>query len=398
MASADIYYPDRLFLSQKKLAEFASGVPTPFYLYHEAGIRTTACGIRSAFRWNGAHRAYFPISANDCPEILRIFLEAGFGALARSERELALALRCGFSDILFHTAAMTPRAARLAGAAGCAVIFDAPDQIEVMAENLPERCLLRYHPDRGVRKPYAAANSPRNKSGMSREQIFEAARMLSGFGVREIGLHCHLSGNACYDAYYPAAASVLFQLAEDLQRETGIRVCSIDPGGGIGLRSGETNRTTQFTSLVSPLRDEYRQWFAGTWKPAIYTEFGRHAIARHGLMITSVAEVRERSRLYAILDVSTAQIPGVLMSSIRQLSVVGNLARSGRRVYSVHGCTPNARERICDRAVLPPIRPGALIAIRDAGAYCESVRSSGCLLPECGSYLYTREGEFVPTA
>ena len=38
-----------------------------------------------------------------------------------------------------------------------------------------------------------------------------------------------------------------------------------------------------------------------------FRDIGRFAAARHGLLITRVAEIRERTRTYAILDASTAQ-------------------------------------------------------------------------------------------
>ena len=112
MAYADIYRRDRLFLPQQKLLAFARDVPTPFYLYDEDGIRKTARLILGSFRWNAGHRAYFPVSANSSPAILRIYRGEGFGALALSVQELELAQSVGFSDILFHTAAMTSATSR----------------------------------------------------------------------------------------------------------------------------------------------------------------------------------------------------------------------------------------------------------------------------------------------
>ena len=397
MAYANLYRPDRLFLPQQRLSAFAKTVPTPFYLYHEDGILKSARLIRGSFRWAPAHMGWFPISANRCPQILRIFREEGFGALARSVQELALARECGFSQIAFHTAAMTETAACAAAEAGCTVIFDSLAQIGAMEGRLPACCGLRYHPEKEPGRSAAAVL--KHKSGMDRAQIIEAAERLSAAGVCQIGLHCHIGGGSAREDFYPTVAKTVFALAKEVRERTGVRINFVDLGGGIGVQSGPPDGMVQLSRVGALVRDAYEAAFDAELRPAIWTELGRYAVARHGLLICRVAEVRERTRAYAILDAGTAQLPDLLVSGVKHpISVVGSCARRGRRVYSVHGCTPDARELICDRAILPALSPGALVAIHTAGAYCESMQLSRCAIPTCGSYLYTEDGRFVPTA
>ncbi len=396
MAYANLYRPDRLFLPQQKLAAFARRVPTPFYLYHGEGIRKSAQLIRAGFRWAPRHRAWFPISANQSRRILEIFRDEGFGALARSVQELELARRCGFPKIAFHTAAMTSEAVRAAREANCTVIFDSPAQIRAMEDCLPLRCALRYHPEREPGK--SAVASLKQKSGMDREEIIAAVCTLHDAGAEQIGLHCHCIGSGRED-FYSTVAAALFSLANEIFARTGIRVSFADLGGGIAVRSGQDGSMIQLSRVGALVRSAYEAAFDGELRPEIWTELGRYAIARHGLLISSVTEVRERTRAYAILDASTAQLSDLLLGSVRHpISVVGSCARTGRRVYSVHGCTPDARELFCDRAILPALSPGTLVAIHSAGAYCESMQISRCMLPVCGSYLYTENGDFLPTA
>lgn len=389
MAYANIYRRDRLFLPQQKLLAFARDVPTPFFLYDEDGIRKTARLILGSFRRCPGHRAYFPISANNCPAILRLYRKEGFGALARSLPELALARECGFSDILFHTAAMTAETAAAVMAAGCGVIFDAPGQIELFSSAPPARCLLRYFPERELRQSLTGIHSRRGKSGMSREQVIEAAKALSRLGIPEIGLHCHLPG--C-DGSYPSAAGVLLRLAAEL-KQLGVDIRIVDPGGGLSLSAKPGQPAPHLSSLGARVAEEYADLPDGL-QPALYTEFGRCAIARHGILLSRVAELRERLRSYAILDMSAAQFPRI--HGAQRISVVGNCAKSGRRVYYVYGCTPDAQELICDRAILPPLSVGTLVALHESGAYRQSIQASGCMLPSCGGYLFTCGGEIVP--
>ena len=397
MPYGNIYRPDQLFLPQQGLLRFAAGAPTPFFLYNEDGIRKTARTIQGSFCWNPGHRPWFPLMANCTPAVLRILREEGFGVLAQSEGELLLARRCGFSgdEILLHTPAMSDSLAALAKELGCGVIFDSPGQIEKMADRLPKRCLLRYHPGKMPNGADFTANTDKNKSGMSSDQIYGAAALLCRLGVEEIGLHCHLAANAQSETYYPAAAALQFSFAVQLQDQLGICISCCDLGGGIGINKPLQN----LPRIGTMIREHFRTAFPGSNGPALYTELGRYALGRHGSLVSRVVEVRERSRRYMILDASAAELPRLVLHRGNQhISVVGDCTRQGRLVYSVHGCTADSLDRFNDRAVLPEVAPGTLVAIHGVGAYGESARCRLCMLPDRESYLYTREGLIVSAA
>ena len=390
MAYADIYRRDRLFLPQQKLLAFARVVPTPFYLYDEDGIRKTARLILGSFRMPSGHRAYFPVSVNNAPAILRIYREEGFGALVCSAQELELARSIGFGDILFHTAGLSERTAEAVGSARCGVILDAPGQLEAFSGRLPERCLLRWHPEKELQKAFAFAR--RGKSGMDRAQVIEAAKALSRMGVPEIGLHCHVPGSIQAAEDYPQLASLLLDLAAEL-RSSGVKIRMIDPGGGLPA-CAEQGRPQLHMSAVGA---RMRRIFEGIPDaPVLCTELGRSAIARHGIAVSRVLELRERTRSFAILDISVSQLGQGSNPGSHRISVVGNCARSGRKVYCVHGCTPSSRELLCDRTILPPLSEGTLVALHGCGANAQSMQTGRFMLPPCGGYLFTCDGRIVP--
>lgn len=391
MPYGNMHRPDQLFLPQQTLLRFAEQIPTPFYLYDEDGIRKSARTIRGSFCWNPGHRQWFPLTANATPAVLRILREVGFGVLVQSESELRFAQRCHFpgKDILLHTSAMTDTLAALAEESGCGVIFDAPCQIDKLNGRFPKRCLLRFHPERFPNGLPFASNTDKYKSGMPRDQILHAALRLSNAGVEEIGIHCHLFANARQEAYYPAVADLLFSLAAELRSRFDIRISCCDLGGGIGIGHPLPN----LPHIGAQIRSLYQAAFPNGEGPALYTELGRFALGRHGILVCRVVEVRERSRRHVILDVSAPIFPYQRNSHI---SVVGNCRREGRLVYAIHGCTPSPHDRFCDRTVLPEVQPGTLLAIHDAGAYDESAGSRLCMLPHRHSYLYTCTMQIIP--
>ena len=67
------------FLTLEKAQEIAAKVPTPFHIYDEAGIRSTARALSQAFAWNPGFREYFAVKATPNPYILQILHEEGCG-------------------------------------------------------------------------------------------------------------------------------------------------------------------------------------------------------------------------------------------------------------------------------------------------------------------------------
>ena len=396
MPYGNTYRPDRLFLPQEKLLAFASDVPTPFFLYDEIGIRKSAQTVMGSFCRLPGHRSFFPLYANDAPAVVHLLREEGFGVLARSVPELLMAEAWGITgaDILFHTPALTDEAVFHIRRLGCGFIFDAPGQIEKLADHLPEVCLLRYHPEKPYTDPSFSANSERNKSGMSREQIISSAVRLAALGRGEIGLHCHLSGNAAEERYYPTVARLLLELAQEIEEKTASHIGIIDVGGGIGIPMKPKAPSVNLPKVGAMFREEYE---LSCCKPVLYTELGRWAVGRHGLLLSRVVEVRERGRRYLVLDATAASIPRLLLQRHHQsLSHVGNCTRSGRVVYSVQGCTADAIDRFNDSAILPPCVQGDLLALHHVGAYCRHQGGQSFMSGTYPAYLYTADGRFLP--
>ncbi len=62
------------------------------------------------------------------------------------------------------------------------------------------------------------------KYGMTREQLFEAFPILKEKGAKHFGIHAFLASNTVTNEYYPMLAKMLFELAVELQKETGAHV------------------------------------------------------------------------------------------------------------------------------------------------------------------------------
>ena len=70
----------RLPFTPEQARAWTREFPTPFYIYHEAGIRRCVEGVKEAFAWNPGFREYFAVKACPTPAILRLLQSLGCGA------------------------------------------------------------------------------------------------------------------------------------------------------------------------------------------------------------------------------------------------------------------------------------------------------------------------------
>ena len=93
------------FASLEQVEAIAADVPTPFYLYDEAGIRERARAVNAAFAWNPGFKEHFAVKATPNPTLLQILHEEGCGVDCSSYTELLLSDACGFTghEIMFSS-------------------------------------------------------------------------------------------------------------------------------------------------------------------------------------------------------------------------------------------------------------------------------------------------------
>ena len=101
---------------------------------------------------------------------------------------------------------------------------------------------------------------------MTREQLVEAFKYMKQKGVKHFGIHAFLASNTVANEYYPALARILFQLAVDVQKETGVHIAFINLSGGVGIPyrpSQEPNDIMQ--SVKAYIRLTTRFLFRPAW-------------------------------------------------------------------------------------------------------------------------------------
>ena len=405
------------FVSFEKLKEITGQFPTPFHLYDEAGIRRTAREVADAFSWNSGFKEYFAVKACPNPFILRILKEEGCGVDCASMAELKLAEALGFSgdEIMFSSNETPASEYALAARLGATINLDDFTHIDFLKETIgyiPETISCRFNPG-GVfqlgasKEGFQVMDNPGDsKYGFTREQLFEGFKKLKAMGAKRFGIHAFLASNTLSNDYYPALAGILFELAVELERETGCDVCFINLSGGVGVPYRPDQPANDIFAIGEGVRREYERVLvpAGMGDVAIYTELGRYMLAPNGCLVTRVLHFKHIYKEYVGVDACAANLMRPAMyGAYHHITVMGKEDAPLDHVYDVVGGLCENNDKFAIDRPLPQIERGDLLVLHDAGAhgfsmgynYNGKLRSAELLLREDGSVKLIRRAETV---
>ncbi|MCD7803286.1 MAG: diaminopimelate decarboxylase [Clostridiales bacterium] len=403
------------FVSLEQLREITKTYPTPFHIYDEAGIRRTARAVNAAFAWNPGFREYFAVKATPTPRILKILHEEGCGTDCSSLTELMMSDRCGIAgeEIMFSSNDTPAEEFVLANRLGATINLDDLTHVDFLEKTLgfiPRRISCRYNPG-GVfqlgesKEGFQVMDNPGDaKYGMTREQLFEAYRRLKALGAEEFGLHAFLASNTISNDYYPALAAQLFQLAVDLQRETGCHITFINLSGGVGVDYRPEQPANDIAAIGEGVRRAYESILTpnGMGDVAIYTEMGRYMLASNGHLVTTVLHEKHTYKEYIGVDACAANLMRPAMyGAYHHITPMGKENLPCDHKYDVVGSLCENNDKFAVDRMLPELEIGDILVIHDTGAhgfsmgynYNGRLRSAELLLREDGSVELMRRAE-----
>jgi len=270
---------------------------------------------------------------------------------------------------------------------------------------IPETICCRYNPGGIFKASNGIMDNPGEaKFGFTHDQIFEGFRRLKELGAKTFGIHAFLASNTGGNEYYPELARVLFQLAVDLQRETGAHVTFINLSGGVGVNYRPEQEPADILKIGEMVQKVYEEVLvsAGMGDVALYTEMGRFMLAPYGCLVAKAIREKHIYREYIGLDACAANLMRPAMyGSYHHITVVGKENAPCDHKYDVTGGLCENNDKFAIGRMLPKIDIGDLLVIHDAGAHGHSMgynyngklRSAEILLKEDGSTELIRRAE-----
>ncbi len=390
---------------EKIIAEY----PTPFHIYDEKAIVDNVRKLIHAFSWAPDFKEYFAVKATPNPYLMKLLKAEGVGADCSSMAELALCEKVGISghDIVFSSNDTPYPEYKKAMELDALVNLDDISMIEYLEKYgpLPEWICVRYNPGPLLKEGNAIIGTPEEaKYGMTREQIFEAFRMMKEKGVKHFGLHTMVVSNELDVNGLINTAKMMFELAVDVQKNVGINVEFIDFGGGIGLPYKPEQSFIDYDVLSKGIQAHYEEIMvpAGLGNIRMAFECGRAITGPYGYLVTTAIHHKHIWKEYIGVDACMANLmrPG-MYGAYHHITVLGKENAPKDHIYDVSGSLcENCDKFAIDRA-LPEINDGDILVIHDAGAHGHSMgfnyngklRSAELLLHEDGSVTQIRRAE-----
>lgn len=399
----------KLPFSQQQLKEIIEQYPTPFHIYDEKGIRQNAKRLKAAFSWAPGFKEYFAVKATPNPFILSVLREEGFGADCSSLAELILSEQVGIvgDDIMFTSNDTPWEEFAKARELGAIINLDDISHIDYLEKHvgIPEIVCFRYNPGPLLKNGNTIIGYPEEaKYGLTREQIFEAYRIMKAKGVKRFGLHTMVISNELNPHSLVETASMMFDLAVEIHKETGVVFEFVNLGGGIGVPYKPEQEPVDLELVGSELKRVYEEKIVpnGLHPLKIAMECGRMITGPYGYLVSTVLHKKEIYKNYVGLDACMANLMRpALYGSYHHITVVGKENLPKDHVYDVTGSLCENNDKFAIDRELPQIDCGDTIVLHDAGAhghamgfnYNGKLRSAELLLRTDGTVKLIRRAE-----
>lgn len=397
------------FVTKEKIEEIVKTYHTPFHIYDEKGIRENARRVNKAFSWNKGFKEFFAVKATPNPKILQILKEEGCGVDCSSYTELLMSEACGFKgeEIMFSSNVTPDEDYILAHKLGANINLDDFTHIEILDKltGIPETICCRFNPGGNFELHNRIMDNPGDsKYGFTKKQIIEGFKILKAKGAKYFGLHSFLASNTVTNDYYPKLARILFELAVELQKETGVKFKFINLSGGVGIAYKPEDKPNDIEIIGDGVRKAFEEILvpAGMGDVAIYTELGRYMLAPYGHLIAKATHEKHIYKEYIGLDACAANLMRpAIYGAYHHITVLGKENEPCDHKYDVTGGLCENNDKFAIDRMLPKIDIGDYICIHDAGAhgfsmgynYNGKLRSAELLLKEDGSVEMIRRAE-----
>lgn len=396
---------DRLPVIAPVLRTAAARFGTPVQVTDAATVAAAAAGVTAAFPdpWLRA----FSVKANDVAAIVGRIAALGFDANVVSRGEWAVARKAGLPNARITLEGVGKTDADLRAAVRSArdgqplrwIAIESIEEAEALAA-IARRAgragrararsldvLFRLNPEvvpetqRGLAVGAASA-----KFGMTADELSAAVGVVEAAdGLTPAGIHLHVGSQLqAVDAWRDAARRALALLA--LLMGTRAEFDTLDVGGGFPVlplgepAPGPARFARELPALIEAIPADRRP-------RRLAIEPGRALVARAGFLVARVLHVRQRGGRQVVLDAGmTELIRPALYGARHEIVAVTTLGRAME--VPGRGPAPGVLEAarvegpICESTdhlgehLLPPLRRGDLVAIRDTGAYAASIAST----------------------
>jgi len=391
------YKQSQLFVDSVSLSQLTERFGTPLYVYSESAIKERFEIFNGSFD-NVPHTICYSVKANSNSSLLRLLYGLGSGFDVVSGGELERVLRVSKKagrKVVFSGVGKTAEEMDLALRAGIMLFnVESEDELELLATRASRlakkaRVALRVNPDVSAEThPYISTGLREHKFGIPitlATALYARAARLKGLEVA--GISVHIGSQITSVAPFSAALNHVASLARQLT-EAGHKIRFIDAGGGLGIAyTPEAYLHYDFGEMAGSYAEQVTS-ATQVLNVHLLLEPGRALVGPAGALLCRVLYVkRNGSKRFVIVDGAMNDLirPALYSAYHEILPVRRNKASS--ELYDVVGPICETGDFFARDRRLPPLKPGDLIAVLDAGAYGMSLASNYNSRPRAAEVL-----------
>jgi diaminopimelate decarboxylase len=378
------------------LEKLARQFGTPLYVYSADQIVERLRLFQAALAGR-EHRVCYAVKANSALAILKLLAGngAGFDIVSGGELERVMAAAPEAVDrVVFSGVGKTAFEIDLALKAGIfAFNVESEDELALLAGRAAKlkmraRFALRVNPDVFAEThPYISTGLREHKFGIDIRRataIYKSAAKSRWLDAQ--GVSVHIGSQIRSAEPFGAAIERVSKLAAQLKRD-GIGIQFIDAGGGLGIdyhdaKSDPASKVSEYAAALNAA--------LGGFDGKLLIEPGRFIVAQAGALITRVLYVkRQGKKTFVIVD---AAMNDLIRPALYQAhhEIVPVRKRTGKaRAVDVVGPVCESGDFFARDRKLPPVEPGDLVALLDAGAYGMVQSSNYNTRPRAAEVLVT---------
>lgn len=351
------------------LLEVCQQFGTPLYVYDAEKIISQIQRLKDAFRYPDV-RFKYAAKALTNQAILKLVRQQGIGLDVVSIQEAQLGVLAGFrpEQIMY-----TPNG----------VAFEEIDEsvklgVQVNIDNLPllkyfgERygsavpCCLRFNPNimaGGNHK--ISVGHEYSKFGIPLAQLGTARAIADTYQLNVNGLHIHTGSDIVDVDVFMQGAERLFAAAQHFDQ-----LQFIDFGSGFKVKYREDDKSTDLPELGRRLSAAFTAFCREYGRPlAMWFEPGKFIVSASGQLLARVNVVKENPNVTFVgIDTGLNHLIRPMMyDAYHEIKNLSNPEGEPKH-YTVVGYICET-DTFASHRLLPEVRPGDVLAIRNAGAY-----------------------------
>jgi len=376
------YRGKKFYAEGVPVERIAKKVGTPVFIYSRKTLRRHYLAFDSAFK-DVNHLICYSVKANSNISVLKTFGGLGGGFDIVSAGELFRVIKSGGAPSKVVFSGVGKREDEIEYALKKNILMfnvESPQELRAIdraAKKLKKKAsvAIRVNPDVDPKThPYISTGLKENKFGIETDEAVKeyvyAKNNLKN--LKLIGVDCHIGSQITELAPFIDALKKTRELVELLRKE-GLGISYLNMGGGLGIAYKD-----EAPPHPSRYGEEVVKGTEGLDVTLIF-EPGRNIAGNAGVLVTKVLYTKKGTlKNFIITDAAMNDLPRPsLYGSYHAIKpVTAADPKKGFITADVVGPVCESGDFLAKDREVPEVRPGELLAVMSAGAYCFSMSSN----------------------